>query len=70
MQEILDAINRLDNALNEAAARDAALDLGEAIGNYVGAAMYVNKRTPEQINAMSWPDMTAWSQQVKDNPPA
>lgn len=66
MLELLDAINRLDQALTEAAARDAALAIGEAIGGSVG---YPLKKTPEEINAMSWPEMQQWAVQVQENPP-
>lgn len=66
MQELLDAINRLNNALNEAAARDAARDIGAAIG---GVISYPLKKTTAEIDAMTWAEMQAWGSAVQESPP-
>lgn len=64
MQELLDAINRLDEALNEAAKRQAARDIGAAIGAALGTAVTIY-RTPEQIDAMSLTEIEAWAEGVE-----
>lgn len=70
MQELLDAINRLDAALNESAARQAAQDIGAAIGNIIGSGFYIHKKTPAEIDDMEWTDWTDWAELVKNQPPA
>lgn len=65
-----EAVQRFQNAVNELEKRVAAQEVGAAIGAAVGEALYINKRTPEQIDAMSVPDMEAWVSQVVLNPPS
>jgi hypothetical protein len=61
---MLEAIERLRNAVNEAEKRQAARDLGAAIGAALGTAATIY-RTPEQIDAMSLAEIDAWVEGVQ-----
>ena len=64
MQELLDAINRLNNALNDLEKRQAAFDIGVAIGNELGTGSGLY-RTPAQIEAMSNAEINAWGANIE-----
>jgi hypothetical protein len=61
---MLEAIERLNNALNESAKRKAARELGVAIGTEIGTSATIY-RTPEQIDAMSLAEIGAWGESVQ-----
>ncbi len=65
-QDLLDAINRLDNALDEAAARDAAQDIGAIIGGIIG---YPLIKTSTEISNMSLSQITDWRNAIAASPP-
>lgn len=61
---MLEAIERLRAALNEAEKRQAARDLGAAIGSAIGTSSTLF-RTDEQIEAMTLEEIDAWATDVE-----
>lgn len=62
-----DAVNRFINAVNEWDKRQAAHDIGTAIGGAIG---YPLIRTSAQIDEMTVPEMESWVAAIRDCPPS
>lgn len=65
-QDLVDAINRLDNALNELAEREAAQDIGAALGSAIG---YPLVKTSAEIDAMTLAEIHDWRNAIGMSPP-
>jgi len=65
-QDLVDAINRLNAALDAAEALGAAQEIGTLIGGAIG---YPLIKTPTEIAAMTWAEQVSWADAIQLHPP-